>query len=141
LHTPNPRQITISVVLRIGLEVHHIEVVGVHSDPGMDGSLRVREGRHRYCHTNHLSVQHCAVLGSADVVAAKGCLKEGPRRHILNLLDSLEAAEIVARKGPLGGLRRYPDAEYLQMAVVGCLGVRHKVAVGCLKGHHMAVAG
>lgn len=97
--------------------------------------------RRRCCHTNHLSAQHCAILESVDVAAVKGCLKEGRSHHILNFLDDLEVAGIAARTGPLGGLRRYPDVEHLQKEVVGCLGVRRKVAVGCLEEHHKAVAG
>ena len=102
----------------------------MHSGPGMGGSLKAREGRHRCFHTNHLSAQHCAILESADAAAVKDCPKEGRSRHILNLLGNLEVVDIVARKGPLGDPRRCLGVGFLQKAVVGCLEVHRKVVAG-----------
>jgi hypothetical protein len=114
--TQNYGQITTSAVRRIGSEVRHIVVVGVHSGLGMDGSLLVQEGR--YCHTSRLNVQHCADLESAGVAAVEDCQKEG--HHILEFLpDNLEAAGIAAKTGLRGEIRRCLGVEFLQKVVAG----------------------
>jgi hypothetical protein len=135
----NPRQITISAALRTGWEVHHTEVVGVHSDPDMDGTLLESED-HCY-HTDPLSAQHCAFLESVGVVVVKGCRREAPGHHILSPLDNLEVVGIAAKRELLDDLRRCLGVECLQRAVAGCLRVRRKTVADYLEVLHRAIAG
>ena len=111
----------------------------MHSDPDKDGTLLELEDR--YYRTGPLNVQHCAILGSVDVVVVKGCQKEGRDHRIQSPIDSSEAAGIAAKREHLDGLRMCLDVGCPRKAVVDYWGVGRKVVAGHLEALHKAVAG